>query len=89
MRGCEPGSELYYEGLYWMNQSCGIPVKYPAICWGRQQSFEEFSNYCIMMGEVRGIYYEYDGFIHFVREPLVVVISIGHYPRRGSQEDLF
>lgn len=57
--GCQIGSELYYEGMYWMNQSCGIPVKYPK----EHQSFYDFKSHYIQY-ESEHSYYDHNGFRH-------------------------
>ena len=58
--GCQIGSELYYEGLHWMNQSLGIPVKYPR----KDQSFEDFKRQYVKDECVLSTYYDHDGFRH-------------------------
>ncbi len=57
--GCQIGSDLYYEGLYWMDQSCGIPVKYP----NKHQTFEGLKTYYTENETVHQCY-DYDGFRH-------------------------
>lgn len=56
--GCPIGSALYYEGLYWMNQSNNITVKYPR----EHQSFEDFKDYYIKYESWEALY-NYDGFL--------------------------
>ncbi|MBS0624355.1 MAG: hypothetical protein JSS62_07045 [Verrucomicrobia bacterium] len=68
--GCQIGSEPYYEGLYWMNQSCGIPVKYPK----GYQSFEEFKSFYIERQSGGSTYYSHDGFLH-VGESIILAPS--------------
>lgn len=58
-KGCRIGSELYYEGMYWMN-SYGIPVKFPS----KNQSFKEFVKHYVRFEDVYNTYYEHDGFYH-------------------------
>lgn len=57
--GSQIGSELYYEGMYWMNQSCGIPVKYPK----EHEPFKDFRSRYIR-SEYCGTYHDLDGFLH-------------------------
>lgn len=56
--GSEPGSNLFYEGLYWMYKSDGIRVQFPE----EKERFEDFSwryrTKCIYS------YYEQDGFVY-------------------------
>jgi hypothetical protein len=58
--GCETGSPLYYEGLYWMHQSCGIPVKFPR----ERESFDDFFHRYVRQEDVFHTYYDHDGFWH-------------------------
>jgi len=58
--GSQIGSELYYEGMYWMNQSCGIPVKYPR----EHESFEDFTRRYIRFKDCGSTFYDFDGFRH-------------------------
>ncbi len=60
-RGCEAGSELYYEGMYWMNQSGGIQVKYPR----EGQSFEGFVRWYVEYEDYPNESFDnHDGFFH-------------------------
>lgn len=59
-RGCQIGSKLYYEGLYWMNQSGGISVEYPK----ENQSFKHFKHEYIKNKNFLSSYYEHDDFLH-------------------------
>lgn len=57
-RGCQVGSALYYEGMYWMHQSLGITVKVP----DEDESYKRF-----LEREVDGTSYgryDFDGFRH-------------------------
>lgn len=58
--GCQVGSELYYEGMYWMNQSGNIQVKYPR----EHECFEDFTRRYIRYEDCRNTYYNHDGFLH-------------------------
>lgn len=58
--GSQIGSQLYYEGMYWMNQSCGIPVKYPQ----EHESFESFTRRYIKYEDSKSTYYNHDGLLH-------------------------
>lgn len=58
--GTAIGSKLYYEGMYWMEKSLGVSVKYPEI----NQSFEAFKDYYIRYENVISTYYSHDGFMH-------------------------
>lgn len=58
--GSQVGSELYYEGMYWMNQSCGIPVKYPR----EHESFNDFTSRYVRYEDAMSTYYEHDGLFH-------------------------
>lgn len=58
--GCQIGSESYYEGLYWMNQSCSIPVKYPR----ERESFEDFKSFYVWHEDHQSTFYDHDGFRH-------------------------
>lgn len=58
--GSQIGSELYYEGMFWMNQSCGIPVKYPR----EQESFEDFTTRYVRDENSEDTYYDHDGLYH-------------------------
>lgn len=68
--GCPIGSALYYEGLYWMNESSGGTfVKYPK----NGDSFEDFKNkyltsscdvFLSKYDQDQSKYYEHDGFVH-------------------------
>lgn len=54
------GSELYYEGMYWMEISLGNDVKYPR----DNQSFEDFKRYYYSYEDLSSTYYDYDGLLH-------------------------
>jgi|GEM_PF-3799752 len=69
--GSQIGSELYYEGMYWMNQSCGIPVKYPR----EDESFNDFTSRYIQVKELGSTYYNQDGFMHLRRSSVVLAPS--------------
>jgi hypothetical protein len=58
--GCQTGSKLYYEGLYWMERSIGIPVKYPS----KGQSFDNFFRHYIRFEDVSSTFNNHDGFWH-------------------------
>ncbi len=58
--GSQIGSELYYEGLCWVENSCGIPVKYPK----EDQSFKDFKSHYIRFEDVGSTSYDHDGFLH-------------------------
>lgn len=58
--GSEVGSALYYEGMYWMNQSCGIPVKYPR----EHESFKDFTSRYILFENNGNTFHDYDSFRH-------------------------
>lgn len=58
--GSQYGSERFYEGMYWMEKSCGIPVKFPA----NDQSFGDFKSYYVRSKDVFNMYFDYDGFRH-------------------------
>lgn len=57
--GCAVGSDLYYEGLYWMNRSMGITVHFPP----KDQSFEDFKSHYLRFNS-SGECYDADGFCH-------------------------
>lgn len=59
--GCQVGSALYYEGIYWMHQSGGISVKCPGKSVkhpGKYESFERFKK----DNSSPGSYRDFDGF---------------------------
>jgi len=58
--GCQAGSKLYYEGLHWMEQSIGVPVKYPP----KGQSFDDFFRRYVRFEDASSTYYNHDGFWH-------------------------
>lgn len=58
--GSQIGSELYYEGMYWMNQSCGISVKYPR----EHESFKDFTDRYTRHKDLTSTYYYLDGLVH-------------------------
>ncbi len=58
--GSQIGSELYYEGMYWMHQSCGIPVKYPRA----SESFKDFTTRYVQHEDSMSSYYDHDGIFH-------------------------
>lgn len=55
---CAIGSELYYEGIYWMNQSGYIQVEYPK----ENESFTSFIDRYVERSQKP--FYDYDGFRH-------------------------
>lgn len=59
-QGSQVGSKLYYEGMYWMNQSCGIPVKYPR----EHESFKDFTTRYVRHEDRVSTYYDHDGLFH-------------------------
>lgn len=66
--GSQIGSKLYYEGLYWMEQSLGIPVKYPE----EGESFEAFTTRSLESPPLCGEEYrDYDGFRHVGGETIL------------------
>lgn len=59
--GSNPGSKLFYEGLYWMHKSDGIPVQYPQ----KNESFDQFTHRYYRSSEGRMYsYYRHDDFIY-------------------------
>lgn len=66
--GSQMGSDLYYEGMYWMNQSCGICVEYPI----EGESFGDFTSRYMRSTGVGRSYYDLDGLRHVVDSPVVL-----------------
>lgn len=56
--GCQIGSPLYYEGIYWLEKSSDNLVKYPR----EEESFECFVNSYLSITSAS--HFEYDGFFH-------------------------
>lgn len=56
--GTQAGTKSYYEGMYWMEQSRGITVKYP------DRDFESFKKDYVRYTDSCSTYYDYDGFRH-------------------------
>ncbi|MBM3201784.1 MAG: hypothetical protein FJZ56_05195 [Chlamydiae bacterium] len=54
------GSSLFYEGMYWMEKSCGIPVKYPH----RNEEYSDFVRTYLRFEEPLETSYDHDGFRH-------------------------
>lgn len=70
--GSKPGSKLFYEGMYWMYQSDGIPVQYPQ----KNESFDEFTYRYYRSREGRGYsYYKHDGFVYANEDSVILVPS--------------
>jgi len=69
--GCQIGSESYYEGMYWMNQSGDIQVKYPR----ENECFEDFTRRYIRYEDCASTYYEHDGFLHVVGSSVILAPS--------------
>lgn len=58
--GCEPGTELYYQGMYWMEKSLGIEVKFP-LCG---EKFGQFTDFNMRHGNMGHSYHELDCLLH-------------------------
>jgi hypothetical protein len=58
--GSQIGSELYYEGLYWIERSDDTFLKYPR----KGESFDDFKSRYIKFEDVFNTYYDQDGFLH-------------------------
>lgn len=71
--GCEKGSDFYYEGMYWMNQSLGIPVQYP----DPEENFESFKHR-YFQSDSSDPSYDHDGFTH-VGDSVVLAPSREHW----------
>jgi hypothetical protein len=69
--GCQIGSKLYYEGMYWVHRSGGFSVKYP----GEYQSFQGFRNYYSTVIDLSSSYYGHDDFYYFYRDSTVLARS--------------
>lgn len=70
--GSNPGSTLFYEGLYWMHKSDCIAVKYPE----ENESFDELIHRYYRYGEGKGCsHYNHDGFIYSNEDSTILVPS--------------
>lgn len=58
--GSPNGSELYYEGMYWMEISLGNDVKYPR----ENESFEKFKSWYCTYKDLISMFDDYDGLRH-------------------------
>lgn len=69
--GAKPGSKLFYEGLYWIHRSDGLPVQFPQ----KNESFNDFT-YRYYRSEGRFYsYYSQDGFIYAKEGPAILAPS--------------
>lgn len=59
-QGSSIGSDMYYEGIYWMNNSDRIKVIFPEL----NQSFHDFTRYYVRYENPFSTYYMYDGLMH-------------------------
>jgi hypothetical protein len=55
--GCRVGTDLYYEGIYWMHRSLGFSVFYPA----QDQTFDELKHRFTLSERFSSSYHDHDG----------------------------
>lgn len=67
--GSEIGSHLFYKGLYWIETSLGMDVKYP-----KRQSFEDFKSDYVRFEDGYNTYFDHDG-LCFVGSRVVLAPS--------------
>lgn len=69
--GAKIGSELYYEGMSWIEQSLGTSIKYPQ----SNETFTCFRENCIRNEYYLNVFYESDGFTHIYLSNVIFVSS--------------